>query len=231
MSGALQTIIGGLASTAFSLAYAISPILLVNGIAANVPGGILPIAALDAVNAFAGIITGSTGGFSNPWAYFQPLPGGTWNAYEYGSYPYANVAVAVNAAIQQPTELSMLAIIPVTSNWEAALITSTLLSQALDAHINQGGYFDVLTPKQIYFDGLLRRVTDVSTTQSKQPQNMLRLDFYFPLLTLEKAAAAQNNMMSKLSSGSQVLGGGSWSSPGIASSVPTPATNGLLGSV
>jgi hypothetical protein len=104
---------------AFRLAYEISPILLTRGIAAKIPGGVLPIVALtDAARLASGILTSvlNFGGpnidFDDFFAKWYVLPGSTLINQQVGMYPFANQAVAANAVIAQPNNVSMMMLCP-----------------------------------------------------------------------------------------------------------------------
>lgn len=213
-------------SAQFRLSYEISPIVLCNGIAQNLPGGVLPIVSLLQAADFDSIL--STGGpisLDDYFAHFTVPTGGTLIEYQIGLYPFANQAVAGNALIQQPLNLSMTMICPTRDNYYNSQAIIMSLKSSLDQHANLGGTYTVVTPKFPYTNGVLLRMVDVSTSQSHQAQNAYSLDFYFPLLTQEAAQAAQNALMSKLSNGSQIVGDPSWS--GQTTNTATPS--GLAG--
>lgn len=213
-------------SAAFRLSFEISPIVLCNGIAQNLPGGVLPIVSLLQAADFDSILSG--GGpieLDDYFAHFVPPAGGTLIEYQVGQYPFANQAVAGNALIQQPLVLSMTMICPTRDNYYNSQAIMMALKSSLDQHANLGGTYTVITPKFPYTNGLLLRMVDVSSAQSKQAQNAYQWDFYFPLLTQEAAQAAQNALMTKLSNGSQIVGQPTWS--GASTNTATPS--GLAG--
>lgn len=205
---------------AFKLAFELSPILMVNGLAKNIPGGTLPIVAItQALDFFTSLISGSENiELDAFFARFQPLPGSTLVDYQVGTYPFANQTIAANALIQQPLQLSMLMRCPARDflGYGTKLITMTALQEAMTQHASLGGTYTVLTPSLFYTNGLLTAMRDVSDAQSKQAQNAYQLDFTFPLLTLEAAQEAQNSLMSKITNGTQISGQPAWS--GLASS-------------
>lgn len=103
--------------SAFALATEISPILLTRGIATNLPGGILPIVALtDASSVIAASLTtnplGGSLNFDNFFAHWYVMPGGTLINQQAATYPFANQAVAANAVIANPNNVSMMMIAP-----------------------------------------------------------------------------------------------------------------------
>lgn len=217
---------------AFKLAMQLSPILLVNGIAQAIPGGVLPIIAItEAANFLSGLLSGAANiELDDFFAHFFPIPGSTLIDNQVSTFPMADQAVAGNAIIQQPLALSMMMICPArdTLGYPLKLATMTALQKVLQLHISQGGTFTVVTPSSIYTNGLLVRMADASNMESKQAQNSYQMDFYFPLLTLENSQSIQNTLMSKISGGSQVNasgGGVPWS--GLSPTVGSP--NSLAG--
>jgi hypothetical protein len=219
----------------WKLAYGISPIIFVGGIAANMPGGQMPIISITDAAAFAagpiaqieasvsvqigGVSIGASVGASigddqgDPgldgyFASYEPLPGGTLEDFEYGRYPFANQSVAANAVIQEPLAVSLLMICPVKGDqtWQEHLSTITALQSAMSQHAALGGSYSVATPKFPYTNGLLTKFADVTAGEGLQPQSRWQLDFFFPLITLQQAQAAQNGLMSKLTSGTQLPG-------------------------
>jgi hypothetical protein len=207
----------------FRLSYEISPIVLTGGIAQSMPGGALPILSiLQGPDYSAGLLNGVDDiGPDQFFARFRVLPGGTLGEWEFGHYPFANQAVAANAIIFQPLRLSLLMICPATDAvpYSAKQSLITTLRATLAQHTAQGGTFTVATPAFLYTNLLLARLADASDTQSEQPQNAYQWDFEQPLITLAAAQAAQNNLMSKLSNGTQV-DASSWS--GVSPTVGNP---------
>lgn len=209
-------------SAQWILSYQLCPIILCNGIAQNMPGGILPITSITESQSFPSGVLGNGGPVSlnDYFANFAPLPGGTLGENQIGTYPFANQAVAGNAIIAQPLVLSMLMMCPARQGFAiTGQIMATLVS-ALNQHDAAGGTYTVITPKYPYTSMLRLRLVDVATAESKQAQNTYQLDFYRPLLTLEAAQAAQNSLMAKLSNGTQIQGQPSYS--GAATSVGQP---------
>lgn len=227
---------------AWKLSFQLSPIILTNGIATNIPGGMLPIIAItEAVNFPLGLLTGGENiELDDFFANFQPLAGATLVDQQIGEYPFANQAVAANAVITQPLVISMQMIVPVRNplGYEAKLATMMALKYVLDQHNSTGGTYIVATPSYIYTDCVMRRMSDASTGLTRQPQNIWQLDFEKPLLTLEQAQQAQNNLMSKITSGTPVNGQPTWSGlgptvgqpPSLAGASVIPAQGGVAGS-
>lgn len=208
----------------WSLAFEKSPIMLTGGLAGPM-GGMLPIIAFtEAINFVSGLLSGTNNiEMSNFFAAFQPLPGSTLINLEIGSYPFANQTVAANATIKQPRTLSMLMLCPARNalGYYAKLATMTALQQALDQHSSLGGTYTVITQSGIYTNGILTALRDVSHPESHQVQNAYQWDFVFPLLTLEQAQQAQNNLMGQLTNGTQVTGSPpAWSGTGTAINAP-----------
>lgn len=109
------------ARDAWAFAFQCSPILLTRGIAtgivSGVQSGVLPIIALtDAASLATGILTGGLAGNINPddfFASYYPMPGATLLAQQVATYPMANQAIAANAVIAQPLNVSMMMCCPV----------------------------------------------------------------------------------------------------------------------
>jgi hypothetical protein len=219
---------GSTGEAAFTLSYALSPITLVNGIAANMSNGMMPIISItDDVSPITGTV-GSGGSLDQEdyFAYYQPLPGGTLGENDIPTYPLANQSVAGNAIIFQGLVISLLMICPTRIGYTASQAKMTALQSALQNHDASGGTYIISTPKFVYPPAVRRRMVDVSTAESKQAQNTYQIDFYAPLLTLAQAQQAQNSLMSKLSNGSQLTGQPAWSGSQatVGSSSAAPAT-------
>ena len=189
--------------TLFQLGYELSPIILTNGLATAIPGNMLPIIALtQAANFTLGILNGTDPIDPNQFfGHFRPLPGATLINNQIGDYPFANQAVAANAIIAQPLNLSMLMLCPANQpgSYTSKLITFTALKAALDTHNNLGGTYTIATPSYTYTNCILLQLRDVSNQQSQQAQNSWQFDFIKPLLTQEQATTALGSLMSKLS--------------------------------
>lgn len=225
-------------ATAYDLAFQVSPIILVGGLAANTPGGMLPIIALggQALAALQGALSGgiNTDAF---FARYVPVPGSTLINQSIATYPFANQATAANATIQQPLNISLRMIAPVKDT--AGYLTKTAiwisLQNSLVAHNAAGGTYTIATPWFIYTGCLLTTITDTTGGDTKQQQIMAQWDFVQPLTTQMQATSSLNSLMSKLSSGASVsaptvAGASFWSSPLTAvgsavSSIGTSLTN------
>lgn len=213
---------------AFKLAFQLSPILMVGGISTYITGGVLPIIAItEASNFIFGLLSGTENiELDDFFANFSPLPGSTLFDLQIGTYPFANQAVAANATISQPLNLSMLMRCPARNDLGYAnkLMTMMALQQVITQHAQLGGTYTVVTPSYFYTNGILTNLRDVSDTESHQVQNAYQWDFTFPLLTLQQAQSVQNSLMSKLTGQTQISGAPSWS--GAAAGVGAP--NSLL---
>jgi hypothetical protein len=220
-------------SDAWKLAFQLSPIVLTNGIAQNIPGGMLPIIAItEAINFVDGLLSGPENiTLDNFFASYQPLPGSTLIDQDIAHYPFANQAVAANAVITKPLAISMLMICPVRLPGGYPLKTATFLAlqAALSQHNNSGGTYTIATPAQFYTNCLLMKMSDVTPGDSAQPQTHWQLDFEKPLLTEDQAQQAQNSLMNKISSGTQINGPLAWSGLGPTVGLPPSlATPGLI---
>lgn len=211
-------------TAAFKLAFQLSPIILTNGIAGNIPGGMLPIIAItEPLNAATGLLGGTdTIDLDDFFAHFQPMPGGTLIDQQVGTYPFANQAVAANAVIAQPLTYSMLMQCPAQHRlgYAGKLAIMMALQAVLSQHNASGGAYTVITPSFFFTNMLMTGMRDASNGASHQPQNAWQLDFMRPLLTLSEAEQVQNSLMSKLSSGTQIQGQPAWS--GLSPTVGAP---------
>lgn len=218
----------------FQMTFQLSPIILTNGIAANVPGGMLPIISLTEGDSFDTGILSSGSNTLDPedfFANFQPLPGAALIDVEVATYPFANNSVAANAIINNPFIISMLMICParLDGGYADKLATITSLQNTLSQHINSGGTFTVATPSYYYTDCLMTGFKEASTGASKQPQDAWQIDFFQPLLTLDAATQSYNSLMNKIDSGTPIDGQPTYS--GIQTSVgqpPSLATSGIV---
>lgn len=212
---------------AYKLTFQLSPIILTGGIAAAIPGGMLPIISItEAINFVDGLLSGGDnlddldGFFAN----FHPLPGASIIDQQIGKYPFANQAVAANAVIRQPLMISMRMICPARDNagYATKLATMLALQATLSQHNAQGGTYTIATPSFFFVDCVMTGMRDTSNAGTKQPQNTWQLDFEKPLLTLADAQQAQNNLMSQISNGTAISGVPSFS--GLGPTVGNPAS-------
>lgn len=223
------------AQTAFNLSFGISPIILVGGIASAIPGGMLPIIALSqAANFVDGLLSGSNlDDLDDYLLQFKPLQGGTLIDQKIGMYPFANQQVAANAVIREPLAISMLMIIS-AKPYIAGYITKAAVIAGLVAtlanHNNTGGLYTVATPAYMYTNLVMLAMRDVSRNDSKQPQNAYQIDFIQPLVTLQQAQQAQqqlNSTMGQINSGAPTDGSTS-GLPNTIGAPPTQATSSIV---
>ena len=222
---------GSAGEAAFELAFRISPIVFVGGIAQNIPGGVLPLGLVTGAVSFGeGLLFGGDAPSLNDiFPKFQPLAGGTLADFELGRYPFANQAVAANATIANPLMVSMHMQWPAQprlGGYATRLLGMMALQAALAQHGVSGGTFTILTPVYFYTNMILRGMRDITSGATKQVQSDWQLDFEQPLLTLNQAQSVQNSLMSKLTGGTQIDGQPAWSSSsntlGLANSAQAP---------
>lgn len=221
-------------SIAYDLAFQVSPIILVGGIAANSLGGMLPIITLtgQTVAAIQGALSSGSLGTDDFFARFVPVPGSTLVSQQVATYPFANQQVAANSTIQNPLAISLRMIAPVkdTAGYLTKLSIWTALQSSIIAHNAAGGTYTIATPASIYPNCLLLDIVDVTGGNTKQQQIEYQWNFTKPLITGQQATTAYNSLMSKLSSGGQVTaptaaGSSFWSNPSVA--VGSAAQNAL----
>ncbi len=223
-----------MSSTAFrdvyDLAFQISPIILVGGVASSVPGNMIPLLTVMGLGFAQGALSSGNISLSDfPWK-FIPLPSGTLISNTVGEYPFANQAIAGNAVIEQPLTISLQMIAPVkdTGGYLTKLATFTALQGILKKHSAAGGQYHVATPAFLYLNCLLLGLTDI-TSGDKQAQIEWQWDFRKPLISISSALNALNSKLSKITSGQQDTSS-SWTSPlnapspgsvpGLSSAVP-----------
>ena len=188
----------------------------------------LPIVSVtESVSFLGGILTGGStpSSLAQFFAHFFPLPGSTLADWQVGQYPFANQAVAGNAMISQPLQLSMLMRCPPQTNnggWATKIATIMALQALLQQHNSAGGQFTVITPSFIWTNGLCTRLHDISHKTGGNPQDDWQWDFTFPLLTLNQAQSVLGSLMSKLSNGTQISGTPGWT--GLSTTLGNPNT-------
>ncbi|MFL3310094.1 hypothetical protein [Enterobacter asburiae] len=90
---------------AFRLAFEISPILLVDGIAASIPGGTMPIAVLtEGVSIVDGLLHGEIADQSTA---FTPMAGTTLVQQDIGTLNFYNMVTAANSVVNRPNRVIM----------------------------------------------------------------------------------------------------------------------------
>ncbi|HAW3351293.1 TPA: hypothetical protein ACGSHR_002881 [Escherichia coli] len=193
----------------YRLGFEISPVILCNGIAESIPGGMLPIVAITQSASFVtGILTGSIAltDLDKYFCHWRPVQGGTMVDYDIAKYPFANQTVAANALLAQPLKISMLMDAPVNENTGAMtkLVTLSSLQAVLQAHANLGGTFIVATPSLIYSNCILRTVKDATGSNEALPQRSWIWDFEQPLISESAASQAINSFVSKIDGGDKV---------------------------
>lgn len=217
--------------SAFQLTYEISPIIMTGGSAQNIPGGMLPLVSLtESLNFVTGLLSGGNVLELNDFfAHFVVVSGGSLIMQKIGEYPFANQAVAANATITDPLEISLKMICPAKASgggYITKLSTMTALQSAIAAHNAAGGTYTVATPSYFYTNCILLGLTDTSANASAQPQTEWTWRFRQPLLTQQQADQAQNNLMSKLTGGTAVpmdsSGSVGWS--GLDQAIGLPAS-------
>lgn len=222
---------GSIFSTAFTLAYQISPILLTGGLAQDIPGQTLPIVAItEGVSLITGLLVGSLPtSLSDFFAQFTVIPSGKLIRQQIGHYPFANQATAANAVITEPLTVSVRMDCPANGpgTYAAKIATLTALQAALSAHNAAGGLYTVLSPGFIYPNLIMTDLTDISGAGSAQVQYQWQFDFEQPLVTLQAAQQVYSSLLNKITGGTQISGTPAWSSPATAAAGPaggTPAT-------
>jgi len=186
-------------SSAFTLAYEVSPIIFTGGLVSFSPIG-LPMVAItqaltDARSVNQTILSGGNiAQFNQPFFTWRPLPGSTLWESEVAEFPFYTNQIAANAQVQRPLRISMLGHCPATGETPFSLKIATLMAlQAfIQNHINAGGTFTVLTPSYTYTNCLLTNFVDVSTGETNQAQVSWQLDFIQPLLTFPSTSGLLN---------------------------------------
>jgi len=203
--------VAGIFSGIYGAAFQVSPIILTNGLASNILGSIsgtlgitgsllgtikslgLPLSTLTEI----GNLNVVNGTADQAFANYRPLPGSTILKYQVAEYPFYNQQIAANASIQQPNNISLLMYCPANKNTNVTikLAIMSAVKATVEAHVQAGGTFTVLTPAQIYTDCLLTGITDVSTEATNQAQWAYQWDFTQPLLTFPSGKGTFNGML------------------------------------
>lgn len=202
----------------YRLGFEISPVILCEGIAQAIPGGMLPIVALTQSASF---VTGLLSGASNLtnmdkyFCHWRAAQGGTMLDYEIGRYPFANQMVAANALLAMPLQISLLMDAPVNENTGAMtkLVSHSALQATLQAHANLGGTFIVATPALIYSGCILKNVRDVTGGGGSDPtpQRQWLWSFEQPLVSEKQSDRAVNTFLNKIGAGDKITDG-AWTS-------------------
>jgi hypothetical protein len=202
-------------STAFTLAYEWSPIIMTDGIFSWSPLG-FPIIAVTQALASAGTVNASilSGGniapFKQPLFTWRPMPGSTLWESEVAEFPFYTNQIAANAQVQRPLRVSMLGHCPAGGGtpWVIKIATMTALQKVIQAHINAGGTFTVLTPSYVYTGCLLVNFQDVSAGETNQSQVSWQMDFMQPLITFPNVGGALSTFMTTIANGGQSIATG-----------------------
>ncbi|EMO5715258.1 hypothetical protein RVW00_000183 [Enterobacter bugandensis] len=191
---------------AFRLAFEISPIILVDGIARHVPGGAIPIAVFtEGVSMAYGQLL-SDSDLTNFTTRFYPMAGTTLIAQEIGTYPFFDMATAANSVVRMPNRISMQMVRPANAEnapYPEKIVTFTALKYALDYHNAKGGSYTILTPACIFASCLMRNMIDISgfSDENKQVQHTWSLEFEQPLLQQDQLEQVMVNVMDKFNDG------------------------------
>ncbi|MGQ3662121.1 hypothetical protein [Citrobacter braakii] len=204
---------------AFRLAFEISPIILVDGFAADIPGGMMPIAVLtEGLSVVNGLLHGDIG--SGPTAHFTPMAGTTLIQQDIGDLNFYNMATAANAVINKPNRVVMQMLRPASTQdggYATKGMAFTALKMVLDSHNQSGGSYIVMTPSFIYTGCLLKSLVDVSgfSSQNKQVQQTWQFEFVQPLLTITQLESRLSGVMKKFEEGTPSTGAavGAWNDP------------------
>ena len=209
----------------FSLSNELSPIILQGGIAQNITGGALPISTLLSMG--GGTADGEPLTIDNALAVFMPLPGSSLINQQIGMYPFANQATAANAVITEPLGISFKMIAPSRQPGDYGgnvMAAISALQASLAQHNITGGTYICVTPSFIWSNCVMTGMRDISGGETKQVQYAWQLDFLQPLVTLAAAQAAQNNLMSQISGGTNIPGQPAFSGPSTSpASVQAPS--------
>lgn len=176
--------------------YEIAPIWLVGGIAQNQPNKKMSILKLTEGN--ENIVYADPNDY---FAHFKVMSGGSLQDWGLAEYPFASMAMAANAVLQNPLKVSLIMYCPAQTNqntYTAKSATITSLKYALDNHITNGGYFEVQTPAFTYSNCLLVSLRDITVQGDKQVQSMYQWDFSAPLILPSQTENVMNNLYQKL---------------------------------
>lgn len=200
----------------YKLGFQLSPVILCDGIAASITGGMLPIVALTEAATFVESLVSGDFDLTNTDSYFchwKVAPGGTLINDQIASYPFANQQVAANAILAQPNSVSMIMEAPMNEHSGAMtrLTTLSALQAVLQAHRNLGGTYTIATPAAIYSACVLTSLRDVTPAGRQTPQETWQWEFVQPLITQSSAAAAVNSLLGKIDGG-DVVTSSSWTS-------------------
>lgn len=216
----------------FAVSFSISPIILVGGVAQGVTGGMIPIVQLLQPDIFSdGLLSQpDTLALEDYFAVFSVIPGGSLLKNQIARWPLANLTVAANDQITQPLQISLRMTAPAQTrdggiNYNGKQSVMTNLQSTLAQHVAQGGWFNVVTPSYLYQGCLLTDLRDITgLPDGGQVQAEWQWDFEQPLITTAAAQAAQNQVMAKVSSQTQMTGDPPGSQPASVA-VGAPGSN------
>jgi len=200
---------------AFKLAFEVSPILLVDGIASDIPGGVMPIAVLtEGLSIVNGLLHGEIR--TRSMAAFTPMAGTTLIQQEISNLNFYNQVTAANATIRKPNRVVLQMIRPASTEdggYATKGMTFTALKMALDMHNQYGGCYTVMTPSFIYTRCLMRSFVDTSgfSEQNKQVQHTWQIEFEQPLSSVEQTVTTLASVLDKFDKGIPKDGPLSWS--------------------
>ena len=198
--------------TNFQLAYEISPIFFVDGIAQGMTDGTMPVANLLEAGYFNNVNSAGTylssNQLNNFFAHFKPVPGSMLTNWQVANYPFANSVIAANASIAQPLQVSLLMMCPASNGISFSARQSILsnLQTQVQNHVAQGGTFDILTPAYVYQTCLLTSLRDITSIEDRKVQSIYQWDFIQPLLTQQQASIATNLLYTRLEKGFVIAG-------------------------
>jgi hypothetical protein len=223
----------------YKLMYQVCPIVLVGGIASQIPDGMLPVLNLMYQNYIQDDgkshlrLPDNISDLDDVFGTFNILPGGTLIAQTIGKYPFANQWVAANAVIHEPLTVSAIMDAPMRGGgggssvdaWSVRQVIFMALKATLESHNNQGGLYTIATPAYMYENMVMTALTDNSRGNNSIPQNAWRWDFEKPLVVLSELQGAQNNTISKMSNKVPTNGQVSGPQPGTAVGNPPQSSS------
>lgn len=219
----------------YKLGFQVSPIILTQGVAALIPGGMLPIIAItESANFLNGLVAGNINlSLDDFFAQYQPAAGASLISNEVATYPFANQSIAANSIVSQPLNVGMLMTCPVRekAGYYFKLAIMSALQATLALHNSIGGLYTILTPSYIYTNCVMQTMLDVSSGETKQSQWQWQMQFLQPLLTLGQAQQEQGNLYNLLSSGGKPSGSLTWSSVTNNISSGTSSSASIIGVV
>lgn len=190
----------------YKLGFEISPIILTNGIAQAIPGGMLPIVTLtQGASLVSGLLRGTIDlvDMDKYFCHWKVQSGSTLLDYDLARYPFANQKVAANALLAQPLQIPMVMDAPVneSNGIFSKLATFAALQATLEAHANLGGTYIVATPAYIHKDCLLRKMQDITPGTDIVPQRQWLFHFEKPLISEDDAERATNSYLAGIDAG------------------------------